>query len=1088
MGRDGVIIDCRTEHDSYFPDPDNCNFFYHCSDWAGLEHKSCGTLYFHPQKKVCDWPYIVRKVRFDCPSEDSIPHSHGDIIVTDIEQVVVDDGHYQDRQPQFDDGSYIQFEPEPQNRFRFPGTKPKKHNNKVTKVVKKHKDKKNTFEENVDELKRGAIPIVRRKPQATRRPKVVPDSRPTQTVVVKKVPNRGKPFRLPKQGSRKTSTTTEATESVHKVPSVFVRHRPNTGTIQRFQSTTHDPFGSPQRHQIHRVPVIRTPPPKGHVKSHPGSSTSSKKHRTSLHKARDPFKPSRVTIQNAQAPRLVEEEEDRFHRKHPQITLKSPPRFSSKDLFKQVQERKEELKQKKIQLLLEAAKVKEEEESKEHYSTETVEEATTPKSTTEKLETKKSVAKPSQIPFKTPEERPEFLGVIKKKAEDFKEKILALQQKEKEEDEEEEDAATTKSPKYQLLLPKLEFLSTPVTQKSTKKSTVATTPATTQTRVSKTVTTRISAPATRPTITTAQTSLTKEIVSSTEPIKETTTDATEQTTINESTTEIVEDKNSPTSTTGTSSTVEVTTEPEKDDVSTEGADAKESSTLSAIDETGETVMIIEPVDPNEPVIVPVEDEEVYVVDAVPMEPKAQPFVAMAAGDDEIELNREIREQERGLQLTIKAIRPTDQEQNHQSSYDMVMNVMHHFNIEALMDYLSGKNITQITTTHVSTSIPEPVVKKSEQLLRAPKRIDAVTTSTPKSTLATTIPDTTVPTTTTTTTKSTTKTTTTTPTTTSSSTTRKTTKAVEKLSARTLEPTYTTSKPATVIPSAKTSTEVSKSERVHIVLPEGYSIKPKKVPNPQKYMTIVRSNPQLVVTPTVRTSTISRSPPKISTTSKPITTTPEPTQVTEKITIAPTKATIKATTTSSPEEKSHPFGASLDYIRQRLQLQRENKVSKKPSTHSVLQAINAKTLAEAELRRNPPKFVSEAKKKESKQQPKNNKAPKRPATKTVTNEEEKALLDAEDASKLAERRKALFLSRARQSSTNPLKPDSVPLKTEAVQNRLSLSQKDLFSSESRFQRPILRRPKSPPKPTKVESPSPQQERSRSIRCIILRQAC
>ena len=69
MGRESVVIDCRTVHDSYFADPDDCRMFYHCSDWAGLEHKSCGSLYFHPQKRVCDWPYLVRRVRNDCPPE-----------------------------------------------------------------------------------------------------------------------------------------------------------------------------------------------------------------------------------------------------------------------------------------------------------------------------------------------------------------------------------------------------------------------------------------------------------------------------------------------------------------------------------------------------------------------------------------------------------------------------------------------------------------------------------------------------------------------------------------------------------------------------------------------------------------------------------------------------------------------------------------------------------------------------------------------------------------------------------------------------------------------------------------------------------
>jgi len=107
VGRDGVIIDCRTEHDSYFPDPDDCTMFYHCSDWAGLEHKSCGPLYFHPQKNVCDWPSIVRRVRHDCPRNDPDPLR--------VELITSDEVA---EEPVFDDGSYVEFEPKPQNRWR----------------------------------------------------------------------------------------------------------------------------------------------------------------------------------------------------------------------------------------------------------------------------------------------------------------------------------------------------------------------------------------------------------------------------------------------------------------------------------------------------------------------------------------------------------------------------------------------------------------------------------------------------------------------------------------------------------------------------------------------------------------------------------------------------------------------------------------------------------------------------------------------------------------------------------------------------------------------------------------------------------
>lgn len=116
VGREGVIIDCRTQHDSYFPDPDDCRFFYHCSDWTGLERKSCGSLYFHHQKRVCDWPYIVREIRPECPDERNLPPLPKNQVVA-IETT---------EKPIFDDGSYIRFEPNPENKFRFPTPKPRR--------------------------------------------------------------------------------------------------------------------------------------------------------------------------------------------------------------------------------------------------------------------------------------------------------------------------------------------------------------------------------------------------------------------------------------------------------------------------------------------------------------------------------------------------------------------------------------------------------------------------------------------------------------------------------------------------------------------------------------------------------------------------------------------------------------------------------------------------------------------------------------------------------------------------------------------------------------------------------------------------
>ena len=57
----GILIDCRVPTLAYYPDPNDCRHFYHCSDWSGLQKKSCGShLYFNTQTGVCDWPSVVR--------------------------------------------------------------------------------------------------------------------------------------------------------------------------------------------------------------------------------------------------------------------------------------------------------------------------------------------------------------------------------------------------------------------------------------------------------------------------------------------------------------------------------------------------------------------------------------------------------------------------------------------------------------------------------------------------------------------------------------------------------------------------------------------------------------------------------------------------------------------------------------------------------------------------------------------------------------------------------------------------------------------------------------------------------------------
>ena len=62
------VIDCRRPTAAYFPDPEDCRNFYHCSDWTGLQKKSCGnSLYFNPQNLNA---INILKVIASCRSPD----------------------------------------------------------------------------------------------------------------------------------------------------------------------------------------------------------------------------------------------------------------------------------------------------------------------------------------------------------------------------------------------------------------------------------------------------------------------------------------------------------------------------------------------------------------------------------------------------------------------------------------------------------------------------------------------------------------------------------------------------------------------------------------------------------------------------------------------------------------------------------------------------------------------------------------------------------------------------------------------------------------------------------------------------------
>lgn len=57
---EGDMTFCKRKPTGYYPDPKDCNSFYHCAN--GITYwKHCPVgLYFHPVNKVCDWPINVK--------------------------------------------------------------------------------------------------------------------------------------------------------------------------------------------------------------------------------------------------------------------------------------------------------------------------------------------------------------------------------------------------------------------------------------------------------------------------------------------------------------------------------------------------------------------------------------------------------------------------------------------------------------------------------------------------------------------------------------------------------------------------------------------------------------------------------------------------------------------------------------------------------------------------------------------------------------------------------------------------------------------------------------------------------------------
>ena len=421
VGREGVIIDCRTEHDSYFPDPDNCHMFYHCSDWTGLEHKSCGTLFFHPQKRVCDWPYIVRRVRNDCPADQEIP----ELIVEDAATT---------EEAAFDDGSVFKFEPEPQNRFRFPTQPPKP---KPLVFLESPKDKSavkvSTLSRNAGE--NPAIPFVEAtKPFVLVRDSVKEEPRPTRLRVIERQPV-------------VKSLSQDAPERAKTV----IKTRPVAN--------------SNRARQRQRQPVIKTLPQRNIVKSLPAVTpvtvTEAPRSGNPNTRRRQPAKVQvKAPIKADADPVLICDNGRCFDpsdpEERPKIKIVKPAGDDIEAIFHKVNSERIALEKAKqalnIQSLLEQAKVTtlpppsttedttEDELTTtalpEEFDTTTVAFEDYPaEETTETLPEEerrgistqhpvKVVIKTTETPFKTVEERPSFLEVVKQRAEEFKEQLM----------------------------------------------------------------------------------------------------------------------------------------------------------------------------------------------------------------------------------------------------------------------------------------------------------------------------------------------------------------------------------------------------------------------------------------------------------------------------------------------------------------------------------------------------------------------------------------------------------------------------------------------------------------------------------------
>ncbi len=428
------------------------------------------------------------------------------------------------------------------------------------------------------------------------------------------------------------------------------------------------------------------------------------------------------------------------------------------------------------------------------------------------------------------------------------------------------------------------------------------------------------------------------------------------------------------------------------------------------------------------------------------------------------------------------------EDSHASSYDMLMTLMEHLNLNSMMLYWSGKPLPPVGIVNVEETAKEISQKKST----SPQTPPTLTSTTPASSTVT------------------------------SATTDEPSVAKEEeqqqeeeeqvLEEQEQQESTATAKKTTV------STSQSSSESIQIVLPVGWtpssSILEPTSPIPRTYATIVRTTEENVpVTTTEEPPTTTKK--KYATIERTTPTTPQEEEVTPAIATkaTPTKKQYiildRSATPSSSEEESisveddsddySPFSFSRDKIRERLFGRQK---SAGTNTRKLAEALAAKQKEERE---------QESKWRLGKDSKRDDQAG------------DESGLDV-DEDKLAQRRKELFSSsRFRTSSSSRRAPESTrkvhpieaikqgqqkdvenPSESETARkiraeilNRASSSAprpKVAFlnsdkSKNSRFLRSQVRRPKSTASVQQEEKPQEQpQQQQQSIRCRILKGAC